>query len=186
MFWRKSCAFTGHRPSKFPWKYNEEDPRCIALKATLDKVIRRLEEDGVKDFYSGMAEGTDTWAALSVLAHRQKNPSLRLHCILPFPGQADRWSPSSQELYKSILEQADSVKYVSKYYYKDCFLDRNHRLVNASDIVLAVYGSGWHSGTEVTLRYAQIMRKRIITIHPLTLEIDEIARIKGKFPCLIP
>ena len=23
-----SCAFTGHRPHKFPWKDNEADPRC--------------------------------------------------------------------------------------------------------------------------------------------------------------
>ena len=30
-----SCAFTGHRPHKFPWKDNEADPRCIALKETL-------------------------------------------------------------------------------------------------------------------------------------------------------
>ena len=29
------CAFTGHRPHKFPWKYDEADSRCIALKAAL-------------------------------------------------------------------------------------------------------------------------------------------------------
>ena len=34
-----TCAFTGHRPHKFPWKDNEADPRCIALKETLAEQI---------------------------------------------------------------------------------------------------------------------------------------------------
>lgn len=29
------CAFTGHRPKKFPWKYDEKDKRCLALKSVL-------------------------------------------------------------------------------------------------------------------------------------------------------
>ena len=37
-----TCAFTGHRPHKFPWKDNEADPRCIALKETLAEQIATL------------------------------------------------------------------------------------------------------------------------------------------------
>ena len=44
------CAFTGHRPSKFPWKYNETDPRCVALKVTLAEQISLLANRGVTDF----------------------------------------------------------------------------------------------------------------------------------------
>lgn len=33
----RCCAFTGHRPRKFPWGYNEDDARCVALKETLAK-----------------------------------------------------------------------------------------------------------------------------------------------------
>ena len=29
----KTCSFTGHRPEKLPWRDNEEDPRCLELKA---------------------------------------------------------------------------------------------------------------------------------------------------------
>ena len=25
----RCCAFTGHRPKKFPWGYNEADARCV-------------------------------------------------------------------------------------------------------------------------------------------------------------
>lgn len=28
---RKSCAFTGHRPQKFSWRYDETDERCVKL-----------------------------------------------------------------------------------------------------------------------------------------------------------
>ena len=55
----KCCAFTGHRPSKFPWRYNEEDRRYVALKAVLTEQIAALAKAGVTDFFSGMAEGTD-------------------------------------------------------------------------------------------------------------------------------
>ena len=55
----KSCAFTGHRPSKFPWRHNEADSRCVALKEKLTDQITKLVNAGVTDFFSGMAEGTD-------------------------------------------------------------------------------------------------------------------------------
>lgn len=70
----KCCAFTGHRPKKFPWGYNEADARCVALKETLATEIAKLVEAGYTEFFSGMAEGTDTWAALAVLALKKKIP----------------------------------------------------------------------------------------------------------------
>ena len=30
-----ACAFTGHRPKSFPWKYNETAPDCVLLKEVL-------------------------------------------------------------------------------------------------------------------------------------------------------
>lgn len=31
-----SCAFTGHRPQKYPWGYDEDAPLCVTLKQTLN------------------------------------------------------------------------------------------------------------------------------------------------------
>ena len=53
---RISCAFTGHRPSKFPWKYDEANRRCVALKSALAEQIRLLADAGVTQFLSGMSE----------------------------------------------------------------------------------------------------------------------------------
>lgn len=169
----RSCAFTGHRSHKFPWKYDETDSRCIALKTILHEQIAALVNAGVTHFLSGMAEATDTWAALSVLSLREKNPLIKLHCILPCKGQSDKWSASSRELYRSILEQADSIVYVNRDYHKNCMLERNRVLVKYADTLLAVYNGEQRGGTAATIRYAQKTNREIIIIDPITLKIYE-------------
>ena len=169
----KSCAFSGHRPRKFPWKYDEMDDRCVALKAVLTEQIRLLADAGVTQFLSGMAEAVDTWSALSVLALREENPALKLHCILPCREQADKWSASSRDLYRSILERADSIVYVSREYHKNCMLDRNRFLIEHASILLAVYNGERRGGTAATMRYAQKLGREIIVIDPDTLDITQ-------------
>ena len=162
------CAFTGHRPRKFPWKYDEADSRCVALKAVLAEQITALVDAGFTQFLSGMAEATDTWSALSVLSLREKNPAIKLHCILPCKEQADKWSASSRDLYHSILDRADSIVYVSRTYYKNCMLDRNRFLVDHAAALLAVYNGERRGGTAATMRYAQKVGREIIVIDPIT------------------
>lgn len=166
---RTACAFTGHRPYKFPWKYNEADPRCVSLKATLAAQIKALVKNGVTDMYSGMTEGTDTWCSQIVLSLRRENPALRLHCVLPHEGQADKWAHSAQELYHSILAQANSVEYVSQAYHKNCMLERNRRLVDHAGWLLAVYNGERRGGTAATLRYARKAGRDVIVIDPATM-----------------
>lgn len=169
---RNSCAFTGHRPHKFPWRYDEADNRCVALKAALAAQITALAEAGVTDFYSGGADGVDCWAALIVLELRKKNPALNLHLILPHEGQADKWSDSAQERYRFILSQADSVDYVSHDYYDGCMLNRNRRLVDAADLLLAVYNGERRGGTAATVRYARKSGHKITILDPVSLKVS--------------
>ena len=164
----RCCAFTGHRPKKFPWGYDEMDTRCIILKKALTEQITRLIAAGYTDFFSGMAEGTDTWAALAVLALKRENPALRLHCILPCEGQADGWSASAQERYFSILEQADEVVYVGKKYRADCMMKRNRYLVDHATCLLAVYNGERRGGTAMTVRYARKLERKVIILDPTT------------------
>jgi len=162
------CAFTGHRPNKLPWRYDETDERCVALKAVLTEQIGLLAETGVTQFLSGMAEGTDMICSEIVLALRKKNPAIKLHCILPCTAQAEKWSASSRNLYCSILERADSVVYVSRDYHKDCMLDRNRFMVEHASVLLAVYNGTRRSGTGATVNYARQMGREIIVIDPMT------------------
>ena len=167
----KTCAFTGHRPKSFSWKYDETAPGCVALKKTLTGQIAALAKAGVTDFFSGMAEGTDCYCSQIVLNLRRNNPALKLHCVLPHEGQADKWNVSARERYNAILQQANSVDYVSRAYYDGCLIDRNHRLVESAGLLLAVYNGVRRSGTGATVNYARKMGREIILIDPATLGI---------------
>lgn len=164
----KVCAFTGHRPKSFPWKYDESAPGCVLLKKVLATQIEALVDRGVTDFLSGMALGVDLWCAEIVLALREENPRVQLHCILPCEGQEDKWLPSEKERYRSILKQADYVVYVNREYRRGCMLERNHYLVDHSSFLLAVYNGTRRSGTGATVNYAKGKDKATIIIDPIT------------------
>ena len=172
--YRKICAFSGHRPSKFPWKYDETDMRCVKLKAALaERIASLVDRDGVTDILVGGAEGADTWAALTVLSLREKNSALRLHCILPCQGQSDSWSASARERYQGILNRADSVFYMQREYSEGCTLERNRFMVDHADMLLAVYNGEWRGGTAATVRYATKSGKRIQIINPVVQSWQE-------------
>lgn len=138
------------------------------MKTVLMEQIVTLVDTGVTQFLSGMAEAVDTWSAMSVLKLREANPAIKLHCILPCKAQADKWTVSSQNLYHSILEQADSIVYVSRDYHRNCMLERNRFLVEHAAILLAVYNGERRGGTAATMRYAQKLGREIIMIDPIT------------------
>ena len=163
-----TCAFTGHRPKSFPWKYDESAPDCVLLKEVLAAQIETLVNRGVTGFLSGMAQGTDLWCSQIVLDLKKKNPALKLHCVLPCKGQESKWTASAQERYHSILAQANEVIYVGQEYSRDCMLERNRWLVDQASILLAVYDGTYRSGKGMTVRYAQKLEREIIIIDPIS------------------
>ena len=80
-FIHHACAFTGHRPNKLPWRYNEKAPGCVALKRTLGEQIAALTDNGYTHFLSGMALGVDCWCSQIVLSPRDKSC---FETLLPF------------------------------------------------------------------------------------------------------
>ena len=168
----KTCAFTGHRPQNLPWQFNEADTNCLKLKQILNQQISQLAKNGFTDFLSGMALGSDTWAAEAVLNLRKKNPALKLHCILPCKTQAEKWPVSEQERYQKILAQADSIFFTSRNYHPNCMLERNRFMVEKAHLLLAVYNGQLHSGTAAAVRHAQKLGCDIIIINPISLQIS--------------
>ena len=165
---QNTCAFTGHRPKSFPWKYNEAARECVLLKEALSAQITALAERGVTEFLSGMALGVDLWSAQIVLGLQEKYPTIRLHCILPCEGQEIKWADSARELYHSLLEQADEVVYVNREYREGCMLERNRYLVDHASILVAVCNGTQRSGTGATVRYAQKQGREIFIIDPIS------------------
>ena len=162
----KVCAFTGHRPGKLPWGYDETDVRCLEFKFRLREALEHLIGRGYADFLSGGAEGFDMIAAEIVLSLREKYPWIRLIMVLPYDGQADRWSEAQQRRRQRIIEASDRVVHVSHAYDKGVFFRRNHYLVNAADLILAAF-DGTPGGTAGTIAYARRHGVRVVRLAPV-------------------
>lgn len=151
----KVCAFSGYRPSKLPFS-SEDDPACIGLKLRLKEEIYTAVEQGCTDFLCGMALGSDTWAAETVLDVQETLRGIkevRLHAYLPFPGQDARWSAKNRRRYHKILAKCDSITVISSQYLPDCMERRNAAMVQRAERLIAVY-DGKSGGTKNTIRIA--------------------------------
>jgi len=180
---RKFCAFTGHRPAKLPWRYDETAAECVRLKEVLTTQIMELARAGTTDFLSGMALGVDMYCAEIVLALREENPTLRLHCILPCREQEVKWNLSSQKRYHAILARANSTFFVRQDYSDTCMLERDRYLVEHACILLAVYNGTRRSGTGATVHYARRLGREIFSIDPLTCTVSHVkGDRKGRAP----
>ncbi len=166
-----NCCFTGHRPQHFPWGNNESDERCIKLKNLLNDVIEQAISDGYTDFYSGMALGTDIFAAEIVLEKSKNNSQIKLHAVIPCVDQPDRWKENEQKRYKKILKQCATKTIISPFYTNSCMLLRNQFMVDNSMRVISVWNGGFTGGTAYTVRYAKKMNRELYNINPKELTI---------------
>ncbi len=150
----KTVCFTGRRPNGLPWGYDENDPRCTALKKELEKKIDSAISAGFCHFISGMAQGVDTWAAEIVLDKKRGNPSITLEAAIPHRSQSARWSAAAKKRYDDILCHCDKVTYVSEDYSYSCMMRRNQYMVDSSSAVIAATDD-LTGGSGATVRYAQ-------------------------------
>ncbi len=162
-----SCAFISHRPQKLPGMGDENSEPCETLKDTLSGLIHSLAMEGVTDFYSGIAQGADCWASEAVLTQRRQFPQLRLHCVLPFRGQELGRSHLETARCQDILDQADSVVCLNPTPCADGMYQRNRRLVESCDLLLAVYNGEHYGGTARAVNYARTLGRSILLLSPL-------------------
>lgn len=158
-----TCCFTGHRPSKLPWGYREEDLRCLDLKMDIVQALVDLYQRGYRHFLCGMAEGCDLYFAESLLLLRQVHEDVSLGAAIPFRGQAERWSAEQRTRYHRILDACDSVFLQQEHYAPGCMMARNRYMVNHSSLLLACY-NGEAGGTCNTILYAKEKGLEILTI----------------------
>ena len=148
------CAFTGHRPQKLPFGFDETDERCLAFKRRLSEAIGELIREGYTHFLSGGALGTDIWAAEAVLLLRYRNPEILLEMVSPFDSQAARWREEDRARHDRLFALADIVTATGHEFSPGCLQRRNRYLVDNADLLLAA-SSGIRGGTEQTVAYAR-------------------------------
>ena len=173
------CCFTGYRPHRFPFEQDGLRPEHV--KHALRRQIRRLFHEGYRVFITGMCVGVDLWAAAEVLALQNLHPDIRLIAAVPFAGQERRWAAADQQEYRRILAGCTRVETLftadeAQKYPAQCYRNRNRWMVDNADTVMAVYtpiDTDRRSGTAATVHYARKKLKRIVYIHPTTLQMSE-------------
>lgn len=108
-----ACAITGHRPTRFCFGYNEEDPLCQKLKECLLEQFRILhDEKFVRTFFVGGALGVDMWAGEQLLTLRAQTgyEDIKIIVVVPFIGYDSKWPDQSRHRLKKLIQNAnDSI-----------------------------------------------------------------------------
>lgn len=143
----QSVCFSGHR--LIPQGKRTE------LKQELRTEIAKAYARGVRNFYCGMALGFDTLAATAALSLQCELPGMRVIAVIPFQGQADRWTEADRELYEDILANVDETVVLSRRYYDGCLLRRNDYMLERSGGVIAYFDGQPKGGTYYTCKMAR-------------------------------
>ncbi len=168
----KTCAITGHRPTRFKFKYNENYAGCKRLKKRLHDQFILLYEQGVRRFLVGGALGVDMWSGeiLLKLKERPEYSDIELVIVLPHLGHDARWDERSKKRMAFLREHCAECITIGTDTGPESYYKRNHYLVDHADCLIAVYDNDkkLRSGTGQTVRYAEEKGRHITLIHPDT------------------
>lgn len=174
-----AVCVTGHR-EKFIAPYRN-DPDMLgvtrtAVRMMLERYIEIVMDNGYTTLISGLAEGTDLWAADHVISRKRFDPDCRLIGIIPYLKHANGFSAENIELLKRVERHADllitTCDNQNMTYGKpagcntdpNVYRDRNFFMVDNSSAVIAFHNeSSMHSGTGQTVRYAEQRDKPIFS-----------------------
>lgn len=161
----RRCAFTGYRPQKMPFGFDETDPRCIDFKKRVQATIHTLYDMGYRHFISGGALGMDMFAAEAVVELRKQHPEVILEMVSPFDDQATKWSPELRARHDWLFAQADITTATGHAYTRSAMFRRNHYLVDNADLLLAAF-DGQPGGTAMTCELARRYDVPVMKIKP--------------------
>lgn len=134
-----AVSVTGHRDlttAQLAW-----------LRPELDRVNLKLAaEHGTTDAHTGVALNSDQefgWSALFA--------KMRLHAHIPFPGQELRWPAEDQAAYHRLLERCTTKKVYGPSYDVRWLFARNDGLLDAADVLVAIWDGRRTGGTYDTV-----------------------------------
>lgn len=108
---KTTCAIMGYTLEEFAFGYESSNPLSIRMRIKLACEIERCIKNGFRTFITDMEQGIGLWAAETIRdIRRQEFPDIQLCAILPFEGQANRWSETYQENYYDLLSECVHVQ----------------------------------------------------------------------------
>ena len=160
-----TACFSGHRPQRLPWAFDEYDPRHGELLSRLRDAIALSYDEGYRTFLSGGAVGVDIWAAEQTLALKAQLPAIRLHVAIPCAGQEHTWPHKLKARYYGVLSRADDVYVLQPHYTQGCMSARNRFMVKRAARLIVAYDGMEGGGTRQTIDMAEKRGLDIMTVH---------------------
>ena len=136
------CAITGHRPSRFKFKYSEDYALCKKSNANMLEVFRKLhDEKEVRRYYVGGALGVDMWAAEQILRLKEQPgyEDIELVVALPFVGHDAKWDQRSKRRMKLSLQQSSKKEVIGNEDGRESYITRNSDMVDQANYLVAGY-----------------------------------------------
>ncbi|MCR5599968.1 MAG: DUF1273 domain-containing protein [Ruminococcus sp.] len=167
----KAVCFTGHRETSITPYGSKPLYRNITVRTVQLMLCRYIDmavEQGYSDFISGLAMGTDLWAAKYVLAKKRSDKKIRLIGVMPYLLHAKRFEAHYRELLTEVENSTDQLLTTNTdpevVYGKsrsggntspDLYKVRNYFMVDHASAVISFFNEGaFKSGTYQTLNYA--------------------------------
>jgi len=155
MMKEKTCCFTGHRTLS--------QKKIEMIVKRLNTEVEQLISQGITRFICGGGLGFDQIAASLIISKKQQGADISLIFALPCRNQDEKWKDREKQLYRSLLNEADDIIYVSEEYTHDCMKERNYYMVDNSAYCICAFLRDI-SGTGQTVRYAQREGLTIINV----------------------
>lgn len=148
----KTCCVTGHREI--------EISKIADIKKAIKEHVMQAIDDGYKHFISGFAEGVDLYFA-EIVAELKSKYNITLEAAIPYRNRMN----SKNITFQQLIKHCDIVKIHTEEYTHSCFMHRNRFMVQASELVIAVYDGREKGGTFFTMRYAHALQKEVKIIN---------------------
>jgi uncharacterized phage-like protein YoqJ len=174
---KHTVCITGHREKNIlPYGGNSlyREITVSTVKTLLFRYIDMAVEKGYTDFFSGLAMGTDLWAAEYILKKRCVNKKVRLIGVMPYLRHAEGFSREYIRLLGIVENEADVLLTVNEKHdivYRsiksdeeafNLYRNRNYYMVDGSDAVIAFLNRGcFASGTSQTVNYANRRGRKV-------------------------
>ncbi|MPM02090.1 hypothetical protein SDC9_48335 [bioreactor metagenome] len=167
-----TCSFLSTRLDTLLWDSDETDPRCIRFKELLQQQIERLiKVTDVRYFIISMNFVADLYAAEIILKLRHTFP-IFLECALHHESSTKNWSVRDQNMYNTILENADVVKTIIPECNIMFYITQRKYIFDSGDIVIAMQKNYKREGDGLIISSAS-KRKAIIVLNPDVLTVED-------------
>lgn len=179
----KTVCITGHREKSITAYLGIPDYLHMtraAVRLMLYRYIDMAVEKGYTDFFSGLASGTDLWAAEYIILKKQTNSDIRLIGAMPFLKHSAFLGSDERRILRDIELSADAVILLNENpditYSKnrhegtsdDLYKVRNYFMADNSSAVISFFDDkNYRSGTAQTINHA---RRNGLEIHSFSLD----------------